>query len=202
MSGVEFTQTIDPNHGIFRHWQNLRARACDTALKAQDQRAVMASASQTFRMFFQSAAIAFGAYLVLLGELTPGTIIAATVLLARAIAPLDMVSQNTPTLRALAGAWRRLSEQSVHHTKQALAPIPGEPGLHVDQLTVFPPGRRRAALRMVSFDLPPASAIGILGTSDSGKSTLARAIAGIWPAAGGSFALWQGRIVGNIRHII
>lgn len=185
-SGPELTHGISATRAIFPIWRRLRSRVRDRFLSAQDQRALMASFTQTFRMFMQSAMIALGAYLVLDDSLTPGAIIAATVLLARAIGPLDMLSQNTPTLGSLIQAWRRLSLQEPPKTDRQPKTFSATAGLIVDQITVFPPDQRRAALRMVAFDLQPANVLGVVGPADSGKSTLARAITGIWPTAGGT----------------
>ncbi len=188
-TGALYGLLPDPMDGLFGRWKILRncARIADT--NSQDIRAVIASAIQTFRMFLQSATIALGAYLVLQGQLTPGAIIASTVLLARALGPLDMVSQNTRTISSLIGASRRLAQVFID------APIPkihsegANSPLCVDQLTVFPPGRRQAALRMVSFRLEAGTAFGVTGPTGAGKSALVQAIAGLWPIAGGSVRL-------------
>lgn len=174
-----------PVSGMFQRWQSLRRLARSAALKSQDKRAVLASSAQTFRIFLQSATIALGANLVLRDQLTAGAIIASTVLLARALAPLDMVSQNTQTLAAVISAARRISRIMALPEVSDTRVTPPEPGISVQQLTVFPPDRRRAALRMINFDLAPGMALGVTGRSGCGKSALVKTIIGLWPAAGG-----------------
>lgn len=184
--GGDQAHGVSPAGGLYTLWKSLRQRARIRALWAQDHRAALASAAQTFRTLLQSLTIAVGAYLVLQDQLTPGAIIAATVLLARALGPLDLISQNTPSLRGMLHAWRRISRATGSHCKIANGKQVIAPQLQVNQVTVFPPHHRRAALRMVDFELRPGSTLGVLGRSASGKSTLARAIAGIWPVAGGT----------------
>jgi ATP-binding cassette, subfamily C, type I secretion system permease/ATPase len=157
------------------------------ALKVADKRAVLASVAQTFRLFLQSAVVAMAAYLILQNQLRAGAIIATIVLLGRALGPLDMIGQNVVQLRGQMAAWRRLSHllasnRSAGKTQFSLAP--GD-GVQISQITVFPSAARRAALRMVSFDVKPGQAVGVTGPSGAGKTVLARAIAGLLPAAGG-----------------
>ena len=184
---------------VFERWFGLQLGARSDAMRVQDRRAVLTSVAQTFRIFLQSAMIALGAYLVLQNELTAGAIFASTVLLARALGPLDLIGQNWLILQSSFRGWRRLAALLAENPPiTAALPMatPG-PGLHVEQVTVFAPGARQAALRLISFELRPGQAIGIIGPTGAGKSTLIMAIAGVWPAAGGQIRL-GGAPVGQI----
>ncbi len=177
----------------FERWQKARGRALEQNLRATDLGGSFSVATKTFRLFLQSAMLGLGAYLVLQGSVTPGAMIASSILLGRALAPVDLVvGQWTLVQRARRG-WDNLVE--------LLSSVPVEPArltlprpearLSVKQLTVIPPGGRQATLRMINFDVMPGQAVGVIGMSGSGKSTLARAITGVWPPAGGKIRLDQ-----------
>jgi len=183
--------TVAPMSGMYSRWRSLRISARVTAMKSQEMRAVLSSSAQTFRIFLQSATIALGAFLVLRDQLTAGAIIASTVLLARALAPLDMVSQNTRNLAGVIAATRRISKILTHPIVFDPRDCHFEPGLSARQLTVFPPDRRRAALRMINFDLSPGAALGVRGPSGAGKSALVKTVVGLWPTSGGTLQVGQ-----------
>jgi ATP-binding cassette subfamily C protein len=171
----------------FDRWQTARAAALEQSVAVAGRSGVFGTLSRTFRQFLQSAMLGLGAWLVLQGELTAGAMIAASILLGRALAPIEVaVGQWHVAQRAQEG-WRRLAE--------LLSRVPPEPQRHrlprpaarieVDGLTVAPPGAAVATLRGVSLRLEPGQALGVIGPSGSGKSTLARAIVGVWrPVAG------------------
>jgi len=167
--------------------RSMRNASRISALKAADRRAVLTSVAQTFRLILQSGVVALAAYLIVQGQLRAGAIIATIVLLGRALGPLDLIGQNVTQLRAQLAAWRRLSRLLSDLPTQRDPVLRLEPGggVQVHQITVFPTGARRAALRMISFDVMPGQAIGVTGPSGAGKTTLARALVGLLPTAGG-----------------
>ena len=132
-----------------------------------------------------------GAYLVLNAGLTPGAMIASSILLGRALAPIDLVIGQWPSVQRAMKGWQTLSEllstTPVEPEKLTL-PTP-KARLIVQQLTVLPPGEKVASLRLVSFDVQPGEALGVIGPSGSGKTTLARALTGVWRPAGGKIRL-------------
>lgn len=136
-------------------WFGLQRDARSDAMRIQDRRAVLSTVAQTFRIFLQSAMIALGAYLVMKNELTAGAIFASTVLLARALGPLDLIGQNWLILQSSSRGWRRLSALLAENPPVAAPWTMATPGagLHVEQATIFSPGARRAALRLISFNL-------------------------------------------------
>lgn len=169
-------------------WSGLRARALAATLDGADRAAFFAAASRGLRLFLQSAMLALGAWLVLRGELGAGAMIACSIILGRALAPVEQAVGQWGSLQAARSGWRRLE------ALLSLAPdaAPGrlrlprpEGHLAVRDLVVAPPGDRRATLRELSFDLPAGRALGVVGPSGAGKSTLARALVGAWPAAAG-----------------
>ncbi len=191
LTDPDVTHGIHLKDTVFPKWRTYRDIARTKALKMQDSRTKLVSISQTLRMFLQSAIIAMAAYLVIQGQLTAGAIIAATVLLSRALGPLDLIGQNTQALKSQFGAWRRLSTiltETPIVDRSTYPPLSGA-NILIDQVTIFPPGARRAAIRMVNFDLRPGQAVGVIGPTAAGKSTLTKAIIGHWPVAGGQIRI-------------
>ncbi len=156
-----------------------------------DVGARFSSASKGFRLFLQSATLAAGAALAIGGEVSAGAIVAASIILGRALAPIDQIvgqwrsiSQARAAAAAIAGDIGDI-EQSPHPIR-----LPAPLGfVQVEGLSAAPPGSRRAALSGVSFELSPGDGLGIIGPSASGKSTLARALVGIAPALAGEIRL-------------
>ncbi len=161
--------------------------------------------SRTLRMMLQSAMLGLGAWLVIHGEASAGVIIASSILVGRALAPVDQSIAQWKNFVAARQGWARL--------KVLLVGIPPEPPrlalpgprtmLKVDNLSVSEPGGQRILVRDATFELQARSGLAIIGASGSGKSTLARAMVGAWPAASGHVKLdgaaidqWPSELVG------
>jgi ATP-binding cassette subfamily C protein len=187
----ETVQALGMANAGFGRWNKARGAALAANIDAADVGGVFTITSKTFRLFLQSAMLGAGAYLVLQGQLSAGAMIAGSILLGRALAPIEMiVGQWAVVQRSQEGMARLailLSQQPVDPPK---TPLPRPRAiLEVNSLTVVPPGASQAVLRLVSFDVQPGQAIGIIGPSGSGKSTLARALIGVWRPAGGKIRL-------------
>jgi PrtD family type I secretion system ABC transporter len=176
--------------------------------RTNDISGTFGAVSRVLRMILQSAVLGLGAWLTIIGELSAGAIIAASVASARALAPVDLAVGNWKSFVAARTAFARLKETVV-----ALAgaePPMGLPApkksLKVEKLTVAAPGSGRILLSDVSFEIAAGQALGIIGSSGGGKTTLARALTGIWPPLRGSVRLddaeltqWADSIIG--QHI-
>lgn len=172
-------------------WEVVRDTALDAAIRANDLAGVFSNFSKTFRLFLQSAILGLGAFLVLLEQVTAGAMIASSILLGRAMAPVDQSIGQWAGVERARVAWanlvRLLSAVRPDATRTEL-PVP-EAYLEVDGITVAPPGHKKAALRMVSFSLGPGQALAVIGPSAAGKSTLVRAVTGAWAPAAGTIRL-------------
>jgi len=188
---AEAVQALGMTGAAFERWHKARAAALAEGLKAGDLGGRFGSLSKTFRLFLQSAMLGLGAWLVLQNQLSAGAMIAGSILMGRALQPIEQaVGQWAMVTRAQEGS-RRLAE--------LLTRIPPEPQrtalprpraiLDVSALSVVPPGETQAVLRGVTFQLGEGQALGIIGPSGAGKSTLARAIIGVWKPAGGKVRL-------------
>ncbi len=186
-SEAEAVQALGMAGAGFDRWQKARSFALGQSTVASDVNGVFGSISKVFRMFLQSAMLGLGAWLVLRGELSSGAMIAGSILMGRALAPIEQA----------VGGWPLVSRAREGHSRLAdlLTRTPVDPQrtalprpkaiLEAQNLSVVPPGDGQAVLRSVSFRLEPGQALGIIGPSGSGKSSLARALIGIWrPAAG------------------
>lgn len=176
-------------------WQKASGRALEGHEQAGDRSSLLLGTSRFLRLFVQSAILGLGAFLVIRGELTAGGMIAASILLGRALAPVEQAI----------GAWKQMVAARIAHgrlemlLRAAPAPppamdLPPPTGrITADRVTMLPPGVRPGAtapiLKGVSFDLAPGEALGVVGPSASGKTTLCRLLVGIWPPTGGHLRL-------------
>ena len=172
-------------------WKNLRDESLKAQIQSSDLIGTFSSLTKTLRFFLQSAILALGAYLVLQGEITAGAMIAASIMLGRALAPIEQTIAQWPIiLRALYG-WRGLTTflgQMPISQERTKLPKP-RAILEVNQVTVLAPESNVAILRIDNFTLEPGIALGVIGSSASGKSTLARALMGIQTPAFGKIRL-------------
>lgn len=175
----------------FRRWLAARSEAATQALSGADRGALFSVFSKSFRLFLQSAMLATGAFLVLRQELTPGAMIASSILMGRALAPVEQLIGGWALVQRAQDGWQRLARLLDRHRpapEQTQLPRPAA-ALEASQVSIVPPGQRAPTLRGISFSLKPGQAMGVIGPSGAGKSTLARALIGAWPIAAGSVRL-------------
>jgi len=190
-SESEMVHSLGMRQAAFDRWQVARGQSLDTTIDAADKSGTFTALTKSFRLFLQSAMLGLGAYLVLINELTPGAMIAGSILLGRALAPIELLVGQWAMFQRGREGWRNLSVLLGHvpaETTRTTLPKP-KARLVADQVTVVPPGESQAALRMISFDIQPGQAVGVIGTSGAGKSTLARVLTGVWQPAGGKIRL-------------
>ncbi|MCV2448538.1 type I secretion system permease/ATPase [Paracoccus sp. DMF] len=187
----ELIGSLGMRAAAFTRWQEARDRATEATMRGSDRATGFTVFSRTFRLFLQSALLAAGAWLVLRQEVTPGAMIASSILMGRALSPIEQVVGGWSIVQRAQDGWARLAELlSRRPPAVARTPLPRpDAQLEVRNLTVVPPGQGAATLRGVSFDLNPGQALGVIGPSGAGKTTLARAIISAWPIAGGSIRL-------------
>lgn len=187
----ETVRALGMRRSVAERWQLLRDRALEANIRYSDSNGFYAISSKTFRVFLQSAILALGAWLVLQNEISPGAMIASSIIIGRALAPIEgAIGQWSLVQRAMQG-WRdlaKLLERVPEEDSRTGLPKP-RAIIEANQVTVVPPGEKVATVRMLSFELHPGQALGVIGQSASGKSTLARVLTGIWPPAGGNVRL-------------
>ena len=158
---------------------------------ASDRAGSITAFSKFIRMSQQSLILGLGAYLVIKGEMTAGGMIAGSILMGRALAPIDMLLGTWKHLISARGSFERLEKMlNEFPARKETMPLPAPKGdLLVESLVASAPGSNVPILKGVSFGLPQGEALAIIGPSASGKSTLARLLVGVWPAASGKVRL-------------
>ena len=158
---------------------------------ASSRAGLIGAASKVVRLTSQSLILSLGAYLVIEREITPGLMIAGSILLGRALAPIDMVIANWKGFINARGQYQRLNElllQIPADTEKMTLPAPT--GLiKFEEVQVIPPGAKEPALKGISLTIIPGDLLAVVGPSGAGKSTFARALLGIWPTSVGKIRL-------------
>ena len=190
-SEAELVQSLGMQTRALDRWRALRSAALGDGIAAADRVGGYTTLTKTLRLFLQSAMLGLGAYLVLQGELTAGAMIAGSILMGRALAPIELAIGQWQVVARARDGWQRLQALlSEERPEPARLPLPRPRALlEVNQLSVVPPGATQATLRGVSFRVQPGQAVGVIGPSGAGKSTLAKALTGVWRPAGGQIRL-------------
>lgn len=176
---------------IRARWYELHRQQLQCQARASDQAAALGGATKFVRIAMQSLALGFGALLVLDGQMTAGMMIAASILVGRALAPVELLVGNWKQIVAGRQAYSRLRELlAVSAPRIPGMSLPRPKGrITVEAVSAAAPGGRQAILKNLSFAIEPGEVVAIVGPSASGKSSLARLLVGVWPAAVGSVRL-------------
>jgi PrtD family type I secretion system ABC transporter len=177
-------------HAVAR-FQKANREHLDLQKRTSDVTGTLSGVSKVLRMILQSAVLGLGAYLVIKAEMSAGAIIAASVASARALAPVDMIIAQWKVIAAARRSFTRLTDtlSVMEETPNRVTLPPPARSLSVERLTVAAPNSGAVVLSDVSFDVAAGSTVGIIGPSGGGKSTLARALTGVWPQLRGNIRL-------------
>lgn len=173
-----------------RRWQAMQVRADGFFAVGMRRNKMISAASKTVRYGMQIAALALGAILVIGGNVSPGTMMAASILMARTLQPFDSMVENWRQWRGARAAWSRVQEAlATEGAERDTTPLPRpEGGLVVEKLVYAAPGSTNAILKSLDFAVLPGEVLGVVGPSAAGKSTLARLLAGVAkPNSGGAY---------------
>jgi ATP-binding cassette subfamily C protein EexD len=191
LRNAEVATALGVKKGIFERWQSSHNESLAGQSVANDRASVLATVSKSVRMLTQSLVLGVGAYLVINMEMSGGMMIAGSVLLGRALAPLDQLVTAWKQFSSARQSWDRLNsilKAYPQNIERMSLPAPvGHLGVH--QLTVVPPGARDAVLRNITFALKAGESLVVIGPSGAGKSSLVRSLLGLWPQAGGEVRL-------------
>jgi ATP-binding cassette subfamily C protein len=200
---------------LARRWEAANAEQAEMMDAGTARARALAAASRALRLVLQIAMIATGAVLVIRAEASPGSMMAAGMLMGRMLHPFEVLVDGwRQWVFALSALGRVRAVLAAGGARRGAMALPAPSGrLVVDRLGYVPPGHDRPVLRGVSFHLEPGEVLGVIGPSGAGKSTLARLIVGVWePTAGGIFLdghstyLWEresfGRAVGYVPQAV
>src|SRR3984893_3528762 len=190
---------------MVHRWAEANRQYMAGQLGASDVVGGLGAVSKVLRMMLQSAVLGVGAFLVIRQDATGGIIIAGSILAARALAPVDLAIAHWKAFVACRQSWQRLKKLlALLPPQQApmLLPAPGQ-RLTVENASIAPPGSAKAVLQDVSFKLERGNALGVIGPTGSGKSSLARLLVGVWQPARGkvrldgcTFDQWSPEVLG------
>ena len=168
-------------------WGTANRDYMDAQQTVSDVAGGFGAASKVFRMALQSGVLALGAWLVINGQATAGIIIASSILVSRALAPAELAIANWKGFVAARQSWRRLSDLFARLPEAAQPhPLPAPTqSVTAESISVVPPGTQRFVVQDLNFGLRAGQALGVIGPSASGKSSLVRALVGVWPTVRG-----------------
>jgi len=174
-----------------RRWQDLNARGSVEGQVSSDRSGGSTAFSKAFRMFIQSAILGLGGYLAVKQIITPGAMIAGSIILGRALAPIQMIIGQWRGFNAARDAYGRLNAfYEIVPEDGDNTQLPTPTGhLSVEHMIAGPPGAQTAVLAGLNFALKPGQGLGVIGPSAAGKSTLARLLVGIWMPQKGAVRL-------------
>lgn len=172
-------------------WYRSHEDFLKTQNEASEKAAVINSYTRFFRLTLQSLVLGIGALLVLEGRITAGMMIAGSILLGRALAPVEQVINVWKQWSGVRSSHERLTRLlEANPNREAGMSLPAPKGhISVEAATAGPPGSRMPILRNITFEFEPGEVVGIIGPSGSGKSTLARLLVGVWPTMAGKVRL-------------
>lgn len=177
--------------GIMGRWSEKHHEFLSKQSRASDRAGALTNASKVLRLLAQSLILGLGAYLVLQAEITAGMMIAGSIIMGRALAPIDQMIGSWKGFIGARGAYARLNDLLMQipgdDRRMSLPPPRGD--LAVEMVSAGPPGARMATIRGINFAVTAGEHVGIIGPSAAGKSTLARVLLGIWPAQVGNVRL-------------
>ena len=191
LRNAEVIESMGMLNSLINRWSLRQKKVLLLQSVASDNGGVVTSTSKTFRVMVQSLILGLGAYLAVNHEISPGLVIAGSVLLGRALAPIDLIIGSWKGFIAARGQYSRLNEiLSKLQSEPVRMALPAPEGnITVENMIVGAPGSRSAIIKGISFAVQAGTVVGVIGPSASGKSTLARALLGIWPPQHGSVRL-------------
>lgn len=172
-------------------WYKLHGRFLSLQAEASEKGGIVSALTKFVRISLQSLVLGYGALLAVEGKISPGMMIAASILMGRALSPVEQVIGVWKSWSSTRSAYERLNELlSNNPPRHAGMSLPKPEGaMTVESVTAAPPRSQVAVIKNLTFAIQPGDVLGIIGPSGSGKSTLARLLVGVWPAASGKVRL-------------
>lgn len=205
---IEALQAMGFANRIASRWSDANVNYLEAHARASDIAGSLSTLAKTLRVMLQSGILAIGAVLVVQGEATGGIMIAASIMMSRALAPIEQAIASWKSFVSARESWKRLSQLTEMLPSAAPMAVLSPPTreLSVVGVAAVPPGERQSVVREVSFTLKAGDGLGVIGPSASGKSSLARLLAGVWQPMlgavrmdGATFDQWPADEIG--RHV-
>lgn len=191
LRNAEVIEAMGMLPNLMTRWHRMHRRFLKLQGEASEKSGMVSALSKFARITLQSLILGLGALLALEGRITPGMMIVGSILMGRALAPVDQLINIWKGWSATQSAYRRLAELLTNNPPRVRGMALPRPNGHLalESVTAMPPGSALPALRNVNLQLPAGEVLGVIGPSGSGKSTLARLLVGVWPATAGKVRL-------------
>ena len=191
LRNAEVIEAMGMLPNLMTRWHRMHRRFLKLQGEASEKSGMVSALSKFARITLQSLILGLGALLALEGRITPGMMIVGSILMGRALAPVDQLINIWKGWSATQSAYRRLAELLTNNPPRVRGMALPRPNgqLALESVTAMPPGSALPALRNVNLQLPAGEVLGVIGPSGSGKSTLARLLVGVWPATAGKVRL-------------
>jgi ATP-binding cassette subfamily C protein len=191
LRNTEVVRAMGMTEGLLHRWSRDRNRMLERQVAASDRAAAMQSVIRFLRLSMQSLILGLGAYLVIERLATVGAMFAASILLGRALQPVEQIVGSWRNLVSARGAFLRIRELlKTNPQREAGLTLPRPKGrLSVEGLTYVPPLSSKPILRGVTFAIEPGEVLGVIGPSGAGKSTLSRHLVGVLAPSAGAVRL-------------
>lgn len=188
---AEVVKAMGLGKRVRRRWQEVNSDYLQANRHAGDIGSGLGGISRSLRMILQSGILAVGALLVIRQEASAGVMVASSIMMGRAFAPIDLAIASWKPFLMARQSWSRLKELFGKIPEQQ--PVMGLPGpiseLRVENVTIIPPGEKKPTVSGIGFAIQAGSGLGIIGPSGSGKTTISRVLVGAWSTAGGKVRL-------------
>ncbi|PJI49960.1 MAG: type I secretion system permease/ATPase [Pseudomonas sp.] len=183
LRNAEVIESMGMLETLMERWGSRQRSVLLLQSTASDKGAIISTLSRTFRLLVQSLVLGLGAYLAVDHQVGPGMVFAGAVLLGRALAPLDLIIGSWKGFISARSQYSRLNDiLDKLQAQPERMPLPAPQGnIQVENLVVAAPGSMTAIIKNISFSVPAGCVVGIIGPSAAGKSTLVRALMGVWP---------------------
>jgi ATP-binding cassette, subfamily C, bacterial RsaD len=188
LRNAEVLHAMAMSAGLQARWGDRRDEQIGCQAVASDRAGGIAATIRSSRQLIQVIILGGGAYLAITGSISVGAIIGASILVGRALAPIEVAVAHWKTIVIARGAWGRLRELFASTaSNQSRTSLPEPRGnISVENAVVTAPNGKRTTLRDVTFQIPAGTVLAIVGPSAAGKSTLLRALLGVWPMSSGT----------------
>ena len=191
LQNVEVIRALGMESSLRGRWQTMHRSMLEKQASASDKAGVLLSTSRFVRMCLQTLVLGAGAYLALRGIISPGAMIACSIITGRALQPVDQVVAQWKQIVAARQAYGQLDKifkETPDEPERTELPMPAG-SVVADNVTILPPGSKAPVLQAVSFELQPGEALALVGPSGAGKSSLVRGLVGVWQPLSGAIRL-------------
>jgi ATP-binding cassette subfamily C protein EexD len=204
LRNAEIVHALGMLPDLMARWKDRQQRLIMLQARASEKAGLISALSKTYRLTIQSLVLGLGAWLAIDKEISPGLMIGGSILLGRALAPIDLMIGSWKQFLSARTAYDRLNTiLSQFPVEPERMPLPTPKGnIRAEQAVIAPPGAKAAVIKGINFGIEAGTFVALIGASASGKSTLARAMLGIWPIAGGAIR-FDGADVGQLdRNLV